>query len=116
MTRPSSTVSVSEEHDVTDDEKAYAIVGDALEFPGGCESLIDSIAHDVDEEGRRGDSDDGSPIALQWRTIGAIVALCNVTAVGHPIAARQVVALERIADALERAFPKPASAPGKASE
>ena len=90
--------------------RAYFILKDGMESACEVEGLAASIARDVSIEGM----DDGDSTEIE-RVAGAVVALCNVTAGAALIAARQVVCLERIAAALERAFPPPKPDPNEPS-
>ena len=91
---------------MSDKEKRAAdIFAQAVACTPWHEPLIEMINGDLKTEGKGEAGDIDVPATEAERLIGAVVALCNVTAIGADVAARGVAALERIATALERANP-----------
>ena len=87
------------------DKRAADIFDHAVQRAPWHEELVEMINRDIKTEGKGEDGDIDVPATEAERLIGAVVALCNVTAIGADVAARGVAALERIATALERAHP-----------
>lgn len=90
----------------TDDfGRAMDIFDHAVENAPWNEKLVEMIACDIKHEGMDPDCEVDAAANDIERLTGAVVALCNVSAMQTHVLSQGVAVLERIAAALERAYP-----------